>query len=575
MKLRALFSSVAAASVVAAVVLRASSAQACGGFFCSQAQPVNQAAERILFVQNGNGTTTAVIQIEYEGPSESFSWLLPIPSVPSGKDIGVTSDVAFQRLQSATNPRYNLITRVEGRCRRVRDSSGSDDAIAVTPSTNSAGSGNRGGVVVAASGVIGAFEWTALALDPSLPEPADVAVRWLEEHGYDVSPGSEGLLAPYLNQGLYLLALRLSKGSSVGSIRPIVLTYAGEMPMIPIQLTAVAANDDMGVLAWVAGPARAVPVNYLALELNEARINWFNPASNYGDVVSAAADAAGGQGFVTELAARSFAVANAVWSEADESEWQQLSRYTLDPLEFWSVAAILYGQWDGFEEAARASGFVQEGATSERLRVCPECVYDAARANRTALATVLEAEVLEPVRRFQELLNQQPYITRLYSTLSANEMTRDPLFAFNPDLSEVSNVHTATQVIECNSSVRDDEAHWRIELPQGGILRGTPETNGTWPTATALQAPNRRVYQLPFAGPPSVLEDNSVSIVQGLDAYNASLPPAPRHGCSVAVAGTPRAVSSWASSSAPSWVRLGIAVGVVGLLRRRLRNTNA
>src|ERR1043165_8674886 len=107
----------AGAVVLAALAVNASPARAGGGFFCSQAQPVNQAAERIIFAQNGDGTVTAVIQILYEGPSENFSWLLPISSVPEGDDIAVASDLAFTRLQSATNPSYVLNTRVEGQCR--------------------------------------------------------------------------------------------------------------------------------------------------------------------------------------------------------------------------------------------------------------------------------------------------------------------------------------------------------------------------------------------------------------------------------------------------------------------------
>src|ERR1700733_12859194 len=86
-------------------------ASACGGFFCNQSQPVNQAAEGIIFADNGDGTVTAVIQIQYQGPSTSFSWLLPISSINIA-DIGVASDVALQRLQSATNPLYTLNTKV-------------------------------------------------------------------------------------------------------------------------------------------------------------------------------------------------------------------------------------------------------------------------------------------------------------------------------------------------------------------------------------------------------------------------------------------------------------------------------
>src|SRR5688500_18026596 len=91
-------------------------ASACGGFFCSQTQGVNQAAERIVFANNGDGTVTAVIEIQYQGPAEKFSWLLPISSVPMGDEIAVGSSVSFQRLQQATNPQYFLTTRVEGRC---------------------------------------------------------------------------------------------------------------------------------------------------------------------------------------------------------------------------------------------------------------------------------------------------------------------------------------------------------------------------------------------------------------------------------------------------------------------------
>src|SRR6187399_3539515 len=83
-----------------------SSALACGGFFCNQSQPVNQAAEGIIFADNGDGTVTAVIQIMYEGPSTSFSWLLPIAGVPMKDDVTVASNLAFQRLQAATNPQY-------------------------------------------------------------------------------------------------------------------------------------------------------------------------------------------------------------------------------------------------------------------------------------------------------------------------------------------------------------------------------------------------------------------------------------------------------------------------------------
>ena len=301
-------------------------AQACGGFFCNSAQPVNQAAEQIIFADNGDGTVTAIIQIMYQGPSTSFSWLLPISGVPDTKDIGVASNLAFQRLQQATNPQYTLTTSVDGTCKQ-EGTGGAANAGVGGPLISSGGSGgtsskDSGGVTVEETGVVGAFEYAVISLDKSLDDPAQAATTWLTQEGYDVPASAPALLGPYLEDGSNLLALRLTKGADTGSIRPIMLTYAAKKPMIPIKLTAVAANDDMGVLAWLLSDARAVPQNYYSLELNEALINWFNPAPTYGAVVSVAADDAGGQGFVTEFAGSTKTLANVAWTLNDEQRWQ-------------------------------------------------------------------------------------------------------------------------------------------------------------------------------------------------------------------------------------------------------------
>jgi hypothetical protein len=513
---------IATAAAAAALGLTVSPARACGGFFCSQAQPVNQAAERIVFSQNGDGTVTAVIQILYEGPSENFSWLLPIATVPEGDDIAVASDLAFTRLQAATNPSYVLNTRVEGQCRQQSQNFGTPNAAGSAPDPNEEPSGNPGpGVVVAASGIVGSFEWTALELDPTLDDPAASAVEWLTENGYDVAPGADGLLRPYLAEGMYLLALRLTKGSNSGSIRPIVLRYDAELPMIPIKLTAVAANDDMGVMTWLLSDARAVPMNYNALELNEARINWFNASSNYNDVVTAAADDAGGQGFVTEFAGASAQLGEVVWSTAEEQSWQQIrsNQYS----SFDDIFSTLYGWYsgfDGFWDAVRATVTLPEGVVFEDFQACPSCYGGQVQFSPSALFQAVDDNVIAPMRVVQDLLNARPYVTRLYSTLSAADMTLDPVFTMNPDLPELSNLHTADRIVECSAQFYDWEAPWRIELPQGSVIRGTAQDVGAWPSAANSQPPNLRVLQLSASGQGAELENNKDIIDAQLATYN-------------------------------------------------------
>lgn len=510
-------------------------AQACGGFFCSQAQGVNQAAERIVFANNGDETVTAVIEIQYQGPAEKFSWLLPLSSVPMGDQIAVGSSRSFQLLQQATNPQYSLTTRVEGKCDAPPIFDGGFGGTASTGFPSGAGgsgggSSGPGGVTVEASGLVGSFEWTVISIDEALPEPADAAIEWLTLNGYDIPPGAPGLLGPYLMDGMYLLALRLQKGATAGSIRPIVLTYNAARPMIPIKLTAVAANEDMGVMTWVLSDAQAVPKNYNALELNEARINWFNANSNYNAVVTEAADEAGGQGFVTEYAQPASNLVGTTWSEGDEANWNNVKTNALGftPSQLVVQTVQLYSGWDGFWDVFREHVTLPAGLTVEQIQACPFCGHDGLAPSPEYL-DALAADVIVPAQVIDELLAARPFVTRLYSTLSAAEMTVDPLFTYNADLEPISNLHTAERIIECAPGYYVNTAPWRIELPQGGVVRGGPQDIGNWPASFADQPANRRILRQGEAGPGKVLEDNGVSIDEQISTYSDSVPTPPQH----------------------------------------------
>jgi hypothetical protein len=562
----------ATALLAAAGALFSRPALACGGFFCSQAQPVNQAAERIIFADNGDGTVTAVIQILYQGPAESFSWLLPIGSVPEGDQLGVASDIAFTRLQAATNPQFNLVTVVEGRCAQRNEFEASGNRGAVAPGASPVfDNPSDEGVNVDATGVVGAFEYAVISVDPGVADPEQPATDWLTQNGYDIPSGSVDLIAPYLADGMFLLALRLTKGSDSGSIRPIRLTYAASAPMIPIKLTAVAANQDMGVMTWALSSARAVPFNYNALELNEARINWFNAASNYNDVVIEAADDAGGQGFVTEFAGPSSQLANVVWPDFEETQWQSVRTGTY--ANFSQIFEVLYNSYQsysGFWDALRRTLTLPEQLSFDDFRSCPRCYEEDVQFSPSALFDAIEADVIEPLRGVQTLIDRAPYTTRLYSTLSAAEMTVDPVFVFNPDLPEVSNIHQANRVIECDESRYEDEAPWRIDFPQGGSIRGTPAQVGQWPSAVSEQPPNFRVLTLATSGDGAVVDDNAAAISAMLADYNDSVPTpsgSANDGGFCDITGPVGAGRS--RSAAPAW--LALAVGVL-LQRARARS---
>ncbi len=99
----------ASVPVALLLLLRGSTALACGGLFCgappvtpAAPQPVDQNAERIIFEVSTTGTVTTIaahVQISYVGGSDNFAWVVPVPTVPAVED---STNGYFQALDSAT-----------------------------------------------------------------------------------------------------------------------------------------------------------------------------------------------------------------------------------------------------------------------------------------------------------------------------------------------------------------------------------------------------------------------------------------------------------------------------------------
>ena len=117
-------------------------------------------------------------------------------------------------------------------------------------------------------------------------------------------------ITPYIHPGAFFLALKLRGGETSGDITPIVLTYASDLPMIPITLTQVSSVDNMGVLVWSVGEARAVPHNYYHVVLDDLPV-WFSNFSTYTQqLIDAVHEAPGKHGFITQYAGTSAVARN-------------------------------------------------------------------------------------------------------------------------------------------------------------------------------------------------------------------------------------------------------------------------
>lgn len=503
-----------------------------GGLWSSHALPVNQSAEKIIFVDNPDATVTAIIQVKYAGPSRKFVWVIPMPGHPT---VGFSSNTVFQRLDAATAPQYWVEVSLEGTCKQQEIPDAAVDAGSGTYDKYGAPSAvdpTDAPVVMIDQGSVGPYDFVNVRIDPKLSDPAKVATDWFTTNGYDVTSVDSKVLGPYLREGLNLLAFKLTKGTDVGAIRPVILTYESKLPIIPIKPTSVAAQNDMGIQVWVIGPSQAVPDNYKSLVINDARIDWLSGAKfvagtlptggvgpfgsevekprNYDAVVTAAANEAGGQGFVTELGGPASQYRDKVWSSLDDQRFEAMSsQHYADGVDAIAAAKAAFGGWDGWKDAIEGATTIPAGVTIDELIRNPDRYRSAAKVDTTKFFRLLHEKVLKPVADTAALLYRAPYLTRLYSTMSSHEMTVDPAFNYNFDLAQISNVHVAKQTIQCSPALHQHDAPWRMKLPEGGELVGK---GSGWPVADGSMPANLKIVTLSTSGSGTVVKDNSHDI---------------------------------------------------------------
>lgn len=259
-------------------------ALACGGFFCGN-EPVDQQAERVVFAV-GEDHTDMIVQIAYRGAASEFAWVLPLGFVPAPEALDTFSPLALNRLDAATAP---IFVRPEGgECGAVLLNGGGSDAD--TP-----------GVTVHLERVVGPYEVAVVEGDD-----AGELVTWLRDHGYRITDRMIPFVQTYVDEGMKLLALRLTTVAGVEDIEPFRLRMPTTTPSIPIRLTAIAAEPEMGILVFVLAERRYGPANWSELEIDPSTIRFESHAwpaeTDYLARVAHAADELGGTAFVTEMA---------------------------------------------------------------------------------------------------------------------------------------------------------------------------------------------------------------------------------------------------------------------------------
>ncbi|MES1172186.1 MAG: DUF2330 domain-containing protein [Bacteroidota bacterium] len=559
-------------------------AWACGGLFCNSPPPdpfaplpVAQNGENIVFAidddpAGGAATLTAHIQILYTGDVDKFSWVVPVDGVPA---VSVGTDQLFTALASVTQPTFASTFAVDGQCLPDQYGGKGVNDGAFPGRGPSAGSGGATGsaspgpaVTVAFQGTVGPYMTAVIKSD----DPTELK-RWLTENGYFVADVASAIIDDYVREAKYFVALRLLNGKDVKAIQPIVLTFKGVEACVPLKLTAIAANPDMPVRLWVLADRRAVPKNFLELELDEARIDWLQGGQNYNALVAEAADEAGGNAFVAEYAGPSTVASGVLWAagrfdlaalraaQTPPAYVQELIKMGLaaDP-----QTLPLLAKHVPMPPEVKAMGITDSQFYANLAMYWAQYSFPA--FDLGALTDEISSVVIEPRRVAQTMVDAHSYLTRLNTFISPEEMTEDAFFILNSDLPDVSNVHTAvfrsmcgsSQFMACNAPVRMELSDGRKVWVRKGVQTGTCQFP-PYDTSRLQTLPAATVaWQRDATGEGSRVVDNRAAIEAGLKTNNDAFD----SGC---------ACSLGAGGGAGTALGLGTAIAAVSVLLARRR----
>lgn len=485
-------------------------ASACGGTFCDAFTPgmqVEQTAEAILFVSDGD-YVEAHVQIQYDGAkADQFAWMVPVPAVP---EIEVGSWRLVQTVFNATQPVYSF----ENNYLCEPETTG----VGFIQEPDGGGVSNEGGVGpdVVAQDVVGAFEYVVLQGGDS-----STINTWLIDNDYATDEAAPEILDEYIAEGSVFVAFRLRHGAEVEDIHPVVIRYPGTEPCIPIRLTRIAARENMDITALFLGDDRVVPTNYRHVQLNTLKVSWSDLGLNYADVVAMAVDEpeANGRAFVTEYAGT---------SEIVDAEPLDTSAYDsgafadiaiVDVVNTLQAQGLASCDTDGctyqhelvpslLHEFIPVPAGLEDGAFYSCLS-CYAQLIDVDAWDEAAFMAAYSERVVDPLRHGEELLEMWPYLTRLYTRMSPHEMTTDPMFAEVEGLDNVAARHGARQELGCCTTM--------MRLPGGRLVN---LDSFEWPTFGDMPWAERIEEYAPGGGAPITLVDNTEVIDTLLDAWN-------------------------------------------------------
>jgi MYXO-CTERM domain-containing protein len=290
----------------------------------------------------------------------------------------------------------------------------------------------------------------------------------------------------------------------------------------------------------VLGEERVAPRGFYEIKIDEMRVNWMSAGSNYfgaSGLVSLAANEAGGKAFVTEYAGTSTVARAQVYMNGQFNV--ATLRAAMTPPAYLSALTSMNGlandtlmlpllaRYIPMPDAVKAMGITDAMFYSNISLYWNQFAFPP--YDLVGLTNAIETSIIKPRVDAQMMIDAHPYLTRLNTFISPDEMDKDPFFFEAKDLTDVSNVHTAVIRTMCGDlEYMACNAPQRLELPDGRMAWVRAGSKATSCGATNVDVVG--LQSLPAAevawerediGQGVRVIDNTAMIASGIATHNA------------------------------------------------------
>ncbi|MBK9036034.1 MAG: DUF2330 domain-containing protein [Myxococcales bacterium] len=255
---------IATTLALGALALTAPRAEAFCGFYVNGAgSEMFNDATQVVLMRSGTRTVLAM-QNNYQGPPEAFAMVIPVPTVLQEADVKTLPQEVFTHVDQMGAPRLVEYWEEDPCAPQVRYERARNQAMPAPPAAGIALGDSAGfGVTIEAQFTVGEYQIVILSAKDATGLDA-----WLRSEHYQIPPGAEPFLKPYVAAGMKFFVAKVDPAKvkfvdGRAALSPLRFHYDTDDFSLPIRLGLANSSGTQDLIVSILAPGQRYEVaNY-------------------------------------------------------------------------------------------------------------------------------------------------------------------------------------------------------------------------------------------------------------------------------------------------------------------------